>query len=162
MISRTYICRMPDVSGGSVNLDIAVRNAPGTRSAPVGTGGISLPLSSTGVYYEWRGRPLVFPNPATLNGAANAAFVPRARLNWRASIYRYQNSIATDLPSIVLSQSIVNNLDAGLGLDPPNFVDPSYGPTIRLINAAVLSEQIFVVHFDIMETTDEDRDPNGV
>lgn len=164
MISRTYICRMPNVSGGSVNLDIAVRNAPGSKSAPVGTGGV-VASAANGAYYEWRGRQITFPTPAFLpGGAVNPASVPRARLGWRLSIYRY-GGVATDIPSVLLSQSIVGSLDStetgGPIIDPLNLLDPAYGPVIRLGNAAVFDSQIFVVHFDLEEPKDEDRDPNG-
>jgi hypothetical protein len=152
----------------SNDLDIAVRNAPGSRSAPVGSGGVAvtpLTVSALGAYYEWRGRPIVFPNPAILNGVANPAFVPRARLNWRLSIYHYNN--VSNIPGFLLSRSIINNLDStesgGPVISATAFPDPSYGPTIRLLTPNVESgSSLFVVHFDLMEPKDEDRDPNGI
>jgi hypothetical protein len=159
MISRTYICMMPDSPG--VNLDIAVRNAPGTRAAPVGSGGVAA-SAAAGAYYEWRGRPIVFPNPST----PAASFVPRARLGWRIAVNRYGLLLAVTVPPILLSDSIVDSLldstDAGGIINAVNLVDPSYGPTIRLLNDGAFITRIFAVHFDILEPTDEDRDPNGV
>jgi len=163
MISRTYIVMMPNSPG--TNLDIAVRNAPGTQAAPVGTQGL-VASAANGAYYEWRGRPMTFPNASLLaSGAANPAFVPRGRLGWRVAINRYGVLGAITVPPIVLSKSIVNSLDStdlALIINATDLADPAYGPTIRLLNDGSFLSQIFSVHFDIMEPTDEDRDPNGI
>lgn len=160
MINRTYICRMPNVAGGSVNLDIAVQNAPGTRSAPVGSGGVAA-AAAVGAYYEWRGRPLRFPNPST----PAASFVPRARLGWNVSVYQY-GAVQANSPGVILSASIISSLVSTEGggpiISPTLLADPAYGPTIRLINAAALADLIYIVHFNIMEQDDEDGARGGV
>lgn len=168
MISRTYIGRMSNVEATS--LDIAVQNFPGTQAAPIagGTNKAAVPSAATGAYYELRGRPIRFEQLALVGGAANPAFVRRARLGWRISTYIYGTTSTLLMPSTVLSASIVNSLDSteagGPIIATSALPDPVYGPTIRLVNSAALAAfgaAIVVVHFDILEPKDEDRDPNG-
>ena len=158
MISRTYICRMPNSTG--VPLDIAVQNAPGARNAPVGTGGAAA-SAANGAYYELRNRVIRFPVLAAAGAAGG--FVARARLGWRLSLYRY--GATTLVPGVLLSASIINSLSSTEGggpiIAPAALADPGYGPTIRLINDDTLIQGIVIVHFGIFENKDEDRDPSG-
>lgn len=161
MINRTFICRLPNAGG--VNLDIAVQNAPGSRSAPVGSGG-SAASAVNGAYYELRGRSMRFPQPALVGGAPNPAFVPRANLGWSLSCYVW-GELTAEVPGIILSSSIVNTLasteSGGPIINPPSLPDPSYGPTIRVLNNANTINRIAIVHFSIFENKDEDRDTSS-
>ena len=161
MISRTYICLLPNQGG--VDLDIALQNAPGTQAAPVGTGGVAA-SAANGAYYELRGRPVRFEQLALLTGGgANPAFVRRARLGWRIAAYIWNSSVARS-PSFLLSNSVVQSLvstEGGTIVNPSTLADPGYGPTLRIINHADLATKYLFVHFDIMEAKDDDRDPNG-
>jgi hypothetical protein len=163
MISRTYICRLPD--NGAVNLDIAVRNTPGTRAAPVGTGGV-VASAANGAYYELRGRAIRFEQLALTPAAtANPAFTRRANLGWRIAAYIYGGAAVTESPVFLLSNSIVQALAStevgGPIIAPATLADPAYGPTLRVVNHANLVARIFIVHFDIMEQKDDDRSPAG-
>lgn len=163
MIARTYVCLLPN--NGAVNLDIAVQNAPGTVAAPVGTGGAAA-SAANGAYYELRGRPIRFEQLAlTSAGAANANFVRRANLGWMLSPYVYGGAAITEAPVILLSNSIVQSLlsteAGGPIVNPATLADPGYGPTLRVVNHASLVGRYVMVHFNIFEAKDDDRDPTG-
>lgn len=157
MISRQYIVLMPTETPTNP-LNIFVRNSPGTKAVPISP-------AAGGEYYEWRGRPLRFEQLAlTSAGATNSAFAPRARLGFRVTVTPLGTAVQTDLPSVQLSTSFgsLASTDAGPTINIPALADDTTnGPMIRLIGGANTAGDFFLVSLDIMEATDEDRDPTG-
>lgn len=144
MISRLYIVKMP-TEVNTTPIDILVENDPGTQDDPVVAAG-------DGAYYEWRGRPIVLPNPA-----GDSSFVPRFRLGFEVSVSPYSNAIVTDLPGVQLSESLasISSTDGGPLISVPSFPDPA-GPAIRLVGGVGTAGKVFMVSVQIPEAKDED------
>lgn len=127
-----------------------------------------------GWYYEWRGRPIRFEQRARLpNGSPNPAFVPRLRLGWKAVIMGLgeepdEPEPADDLIwNVSASESLVGEITiydpAGMAT-PVTFPDPPYGPVLRVFSQTgqgVQQSGLFVLHMDIFEQRDEDRNPTA-
>lgn len=157
MISRLYIVKMPtEVSTNPV--DILVETNPGSQGAPVVSG-------SDGAYYEWRGRPLSLPNPAS----DPTTFIPRFRLGFEVSVTPYGTAMSEAVPSVQLSASLasVSSTDVGPTISVPAFPDPAGGAAIRLIGGVdggtgvTTAGRVFMVSVQIPEAKDEDRNPTG-
>ena len=149
MISRLYVVKMPtEVSTNPV--DILVETNPGSQAAPVVSG-------TDGAYYEWRGRPIVLPNPS-----GDSSFVPRFRLGFEVSITPYGNAMSQSTPSVQLSASLasVSSTDAGPTISVPAFADPAGGAAIRLIGGVssgiTTAGLVYLVSVQIPEAKDED------
>ena len=108
--------------------------------------------AADGAYYEWRGRPIVLPNPA-----GDSSFVPRFRLGFEVSVSPYGNAMSSDLPAVQLSASLasVSSTDAGPTISVPAFADPVAGPAIRLVGGVRHAGKVFIVSVQIPEAKDE-------
>jgi hypothetical protein len=150
VISRTYIVKMPTATSTNP-IDILVQTNPGSQAAPVVSG-------TDGAYYEWRGRPLVLPNPSGTPG-----FVPRFRLGFIVAVTPYSNAISPDVPGVQLSASLasVSSTDAGPTISVPAFADPAGGASIRLIGGAGTAGKVFMVCLQVSQQKDDDRSPTG-
>lgn len=155
MISRLYVVKMPtEVSTNPV--DILVETNPGSQDAPVTAG-------TDGAYYEWRGRPISLPNPAS----DPTTFIPRFRLGFAVNVMPYGNLLSLAMPSVQLSESLasVSSTDAGPTISVPAFPDPVGGAAIRLIggvNGVTTAGLVYLVSVQIPEAKDEDRNPTGI
>jgi hypothetical protein len=156
--NRTYIVKLP----GTGAIDIMPEGPVGSRSAPVQAEDGTAPPAGwnggDGAYYEWRGRTLRFEKRAAVGAAGG--FVPRLRLGWNLSLYRFQAAVAASYrtPGVIVSQSLIDTIAGGL-IANTTIADPSYGPVIRLTTSAELADQIWVVHFSVAAEQDEDRAP---
>jgi len=175
-IHRTYIVQMPGTGFLTTDLDIVVA-VPGSNTAPVAYGtspprtappaGWGGSPSFDGAYYEWRGRTILIPVLSTAGGSLATGiqngFVPRARLGFTLSINQIENvAAAAILPKVLISKSLIGTFDDTVGvINAADLADPTYGPVIRLKNAAAVATLIYVVNFSIYEAKDEDRDPTG-
>lgn len=161
MISRLYVVLMPLETPGTA-LNILVESAPGTKDAPIVAGG-------DGAYYEWRGRPVRVPvhsGGAPPTAAAIAAgFTPRLRLGFQVTVTPYGAAIATDLPSVQLSESLAGDLsstDVGPTISIAALADPAGEPVIRLVGGAGTAGLFYLVSLTCPEGKDEDRTSDGV
>lgn len=148
MISRTYVVNMPAGGDAAVPVNIFVQNDPGTIDAPVSQGSAS--------YFEWRGRPLRFE---TVFG--DAGFVPRLTLGFGLSVVplvSLTTPIATVVPSVALSQSLVPDLSI---LQVAPLADPSDMPAIQLTGSSSTASHAYLVTLQVMEAKDEDRTAEG-
>lgn len=164
--NRNYLVRMPTVAGTMPFLDIVITGPVGSPDAVVGIGqptpapvgwGIGGPFiaPSDGQYSELRGRPLRVP---VLFG--QPGFVPRLRLGWAPSVTpAVLGDGCVGVPSVKYSQSLLGALPQFPGVVVP---DPSYGPSVRLVNNPDVQGGTFVVALNVFEAKDEDRDPTGV
>lgn len=167
MLNRTFLVKMPSNASTMPYLDILPGGPVGSPSAPVkiAAGGTTPPsgwqvfagpVSGDGQFCEWRS--LILRTPI-LFGATG--FVPRFRLGWHTSIYLADTaSTAVATPSVVHSQSLVGALVSPF--DVETVADPSYGPSIRLMNAATVQGKTYVVHVLVAEAKDDQRSPTGV
>jgi hypothetical protein len=178
MIHRQYVVKLAPIQGGEPNLDIVV-SLPGSYAAPVGLQAsypagplLTAPPAGWAVagtlnwYYEVRSRALRIPNPQSLGAAG---YVPRLRLGSYLAIAPLCDSIgetpkpANLIPAVSLSYSLTPGpISApGLGVEITDFVDPAYGPTIRIHNSDQfygegVASAYFLVSFGIAENKDED------
>lgn len=163
MINRQYVVKMP--SSPTMPLDITLRGPVGSATAPVCTGTTRTDppagwVGGDGAFYEWRARPVPFPVTAS---QAAAGFVPRGRLGVSVGMVEIATAATGSLPAVLLSQSIVNTLDAGNGvINPVDLADPAYGPVIRLGNSTNTVNKTLLVSVSFFEAKDEDRDPTGI
>jgi hypothetical protein len=164
-IRRTFLVKMPTVSGLSPYLDILPEGPVGDPSAPVRktpAGGTTPPngwqpfTSDDGQFYEIRGRTIRFE---TVDG--DAGFVPRARLGWTLAVTCIDGGDCNIPPVAQLSRSFLGT--------PPDaafvnitFADPAYGPVIRLSNSPDTEGGLYSVNLELAEAKDEDRTPTGV
>lgn len=160
---RTYLVKMPSVSGTSPYLDILPNGPVGTPALPVKkTGGTTPPngwqpfAGDDGAFYEIRSRVIRFE---TFSG--DDGFVPRARLGWLITVNCVDGGDCNIGPVTQMSRSLVGT--------PPNadfagitFDDPAYGPVIRLFNSPDTEGGLYSVNLELEEAKDEDRTPFGV
>lgn len=162
---RTYLVKMPSVSGTSPYFDILPNGPVGTPDAPVRktpAGGTTPPngwqpfTSDDGQFYEIRGRVIRFE---TVEG--DDGFVPRARLGWIVAVNCIDGGDCNIGPVVQMSRSLIGT--------PPDaafasitFDDPAYGPVIRLFNSPDTEGGLYSVNLELEEARDEDRTPFGL
>ena len=160
MIQRTYAVRMSSNDSGRgiyPDLDIMPFGPVGTKAAPVAWGNCPVGWDTAcgdGIYFEIRGRAVP---PIPLYGAAN--FRPLVRMGWNLTIHGSGIDDSGDIantrmvPLYGFSNTIISGV---LGANVMKvFVDPSYGPVIRLVNNVGTTERHFIVHFNIFDEREE-------
>jgi hypothetical protein len=169
MFHRTYLVKMPTVSGTMPYLDIILEGPVGSADAPVKVagGGTTPPagwqvfglVTGDGQFFEWQGLTLRFE---TLEADGDAGgFTPRARLGYNVSLF--SSDTGSDgcniIPPTALSGSLLGDLAAPFNV--ATFTDPSYGPVIRLMNSVDTEGAIYTVNLSIYTAYEADGKRGG-
>jgi hypothetical protein len=166
-IRRTFLVKMPSVSGTSPYFDVLAEGPVGDADAPVRltpAGGTTPPNgwqdfpNDDGQFYEIRGRPIRFETVEGEDG-----FVPRSRLGWIVSVNCIdKNSDGCNIPMVVILSRSFMGTPPDAAFADITIDDPDYGPVIRLINSPDTEGALYSVNIELAEQKDEDRAHAGV